>query len=253
VHTIILMETWEFCLYYEKEQIDYILKLYKHLKRIFKKHRGVVLLVEEENEILIACNGDEKFFINIYRYIYNYIINIIYTYYKRKFLDELDCNLFNNEIFEIVIKETLFHFDEEYDKNIIRQSLLLEESLNLLGFFNFKLSSLKEKWQQLINLIKNNAEVLNSYVINLDLTRYLLKELDNNIDKVCLFSEGNKYFLKNAKGENITYKKINFSKKQNFKEILKSLVMLSPKNIILCSDIKKEELNIFKDVFYDKL
>ena len=247
------MEVWEFCLYYEKEQFGYILKLYKHLKRVFKKHRGVVLLFEEENKILFACSGDEKFFVRIYRYIYNYIINIIYTYYKRKFLDELDSNLFNNEIFEIIIKETLFHFDEDYDKSIIRQILQLNESLNILGFFNFKLLDLKTKWQQLINLIKNNAEVLNSYVINLDLTRYLLNELDNNIDKVCLFTECNKYFLKTTKGENIIFKKINFSKKQTFKEVLKSLVMLSPKNIILCSDINKEELNIFKDVFYDKI
>lgn len=247
------MELWEFCLYYEKEQLEYILKLEKHLKRVFKKHRGVVLHLKDENKILFACCGDEKFFISIYRYIYNYISNIIYTYYKRKILSELDNSLFNNEIFELIIKETLFRFDEDYDKNIIRQVLTLEESLNIEGFFNFKLYSLKEKWKQLADLIKNNAGILNSYIINLDLTRYLLNELENNIDKVCLFSEGNKYFLKTVQGENISFKKINFSKKQTFKEILKSLVTLSPKNIILCSDIKKEELNIFKDIFIDKL
>lgn len=247
------MELWEFCLYYEKEQLNYILKLEKHLKRVFKKNRGVVLHIIEENKILFACSGDEKFFIRIYRYIYNYISNIIYTYYKRKFLDELDGSLFSNEIFELIIKETLFHFDEEYDKNIIKQILTLNESLNIEGFFNFKLFALKEKWQQLIDLIKNNSSVLNNYIINLDLTRYLLNELENNIDKVCLFAEGNKYFLKNARGENITFKKINFSKKQTFKEILKSLVILSPKNIIFCSEIKGEDLNIFKEVFLDKL
>lgn len=247
------MEVWEFCLYYEKEQLNFILKLEKHLKRVFKKHRGVVLHIKEENKILFACSGDEKFFVTLYRYIYNYITNIIYTYYKRKFLEELEDNLFNNEIFGFVIKETLFCFDEEYDKNIIKNHLTLKESINLQGFYNFKLLELKNKWQQLIDLIKNNAQMLNSYILNLDLTRYLLNELDNNIDKVCLFSEGNKYFLKTVNGENITFKKINFSKKQSFKEILKNLVMLSPKNIILCSDIKNKEFNIFKDVFCDKL
>lgn len=245
------MEVWEFCLYFEKDQYDYILVLYKHLKRVLKKHRAVVLL--EDNKLMLACNISEKVFVSMYRYIYNYITNIIYTYYKRKFLEKLNGNLFNNEIFEIIIKETLFHFDKEFDKNLIKKVLVLEEGLSLEGFFNFKLIPLKEKWTELTDLIKNNAEVLSSYVINLDLTRYLLKELDNNIDKVCLFSEGNKYFLKSVQGENITYKKINFSKKQTFKEILKSLVMLSPKNIILCTEIKKEEFNIFKDVFYDKL
>lgn len=244
---------WEFCLYFEKEQLEYIIKLQKHLKRVFKRHRGVVLLQEEDYRILFACSGDENFFVTIYRYIYNYILNIIYTYYKRKFLNELDSTLFNNEIFELVIKETLFHFDEEYDKNLIKQFLILGENLNIESFFNFKLLPLKEKWSQLVNLIKNNSNVLNSYIINLDLTRYLLNELDNNIDKVCLFFEGNKYFLKTANGENIIFKKNNLSKKQNFKEVLKNLVLLSPKNIILCSDIKKEEFNIFKDVFYDKL
>lgn len=247
------MELWEFCLYYEKEQLDYILKLEKHLKRSFKKNKGVVLHIKEETKILIACSGREVFLIRIYNYIYNYISNIIYTYYKRKFLDELDSNLFNNEFFELIIKETLFHFDEEYDKLKILESLNFTNSLHIEGFFNFKLISLKEKWFELTNLIKNNSSILNNYMINLDLTKYLLSELDNNIEKVCLFADGNKYFLKTIDGENIKFKKINFSKKQNFKEILKSLITLSPKNIILCSEIKKEEFKLFKEIFSDKL
>ncbi|MBE5745965.1 MAG: hypothetical protein E7359_01575 [Clostridiales bacterium] len=244
---------WEFCLYFENEQLEYIIKLKKHLKRFFKKNRGVVILNEENNELLIGIEGSEKFFIELYRYIFNYIINIIYTYYKRKFLNELHPCLFNNEIFELIIKETLFCFDEEFDKNIIRKNLILNESLSLEGFYNFKLKELKEKWMQLNSLIKNNYQLLHNYVINLDLTRYLINELDNNIDKVCLFTDGKKYFLKTTNNEVLKYKKINYSKKQNFKELLKSLIVLSPRSIILCGDIKNKHFQLFKDIFIDKL
>lgn len=244
---------WEFCLYFEDEQLEYILKLRKHLKRVFKKYRGAVVLYEEGHKILFAIDDDEKVFIRLYKYIYNYIVNIIYTYYKKQTLNFLGRDLFNNEIFELVIKETLFCFDEEYDKNIIKQALTLNDTLSLEGFFNFKLKYLKDKWEHLVDLIKTNAGVLNSYVINLDLTRYLISELDNNIDKVCLFSEGKKYFLKTVNNENLTYKKINFSKKQNFKDLLRNLITLSPKNIILCGEVEKENFDIFKDLFIDKL
>ena len=89
-------------------------------------------------------------------------------------------------------------------------------------------------------------------MINLDLTRYLLQELDNNIDKVCLFVEGNKFILKSVENKDITFKKINYSKRQNFKELLKSLIILSPKNIIVCGRMGEKE-NIFNDLFIDKL
>lgn len=244
---------WEFCLYFNPNQLKYILPLKKHLKRVFKTSRGVVVLFEEAGKLLIATQQNEKMFIKVYKYIYNYIVNIIYDYYKAEIINSLNSNLFNNEIFELMVKQTLYCFDEDYDKNQIRQALLLNETLNLDGFFNFKLFFLKEKWLHLVELIKNNSNLLKIYAINLDLTRYLLSELDNNIDKVCLFSEGKKYFLKTINNEKLTFKKINFSKKQNFKDLLKNLIILSPKNIILCSEIKKEDFNIFKDIFIDKL
>ena len=244
---------WEFCLYFNQNQLKYILPLRKHLKRVFKTSKGVVVLFEKNGKLLIATEQNEKMFIKVYKYIYNYIVNIIYNYYKTEILNSLSANLFNNEIFELMVKQTLFCFDEEYDKNLIRQALMLNETLSLDGFFNFKLISLKEKWLHLVELIKNNASLLKVYAINLDLTRYLLSELESNVDKVCLFSEGKKYLLKTINNEKITYKKINYSKKQNFKNLLKSLIILSPKSIILCSEIKKEDFNIFKDIFIDKL
>ncbi|MGN1208650.1 MAG: hypothetical protein ACI4TI_04205 [Christensenellales bacterium] len=244
---------WEFCLYFNENQLEYILKLRKHLKRVFKSHKGCVVLFEKAGKLLVATNQNEKTFIKIYKYIYNNIVNIIYNHYKSEIINCLSANLFNNEIFELMVKQTLLCFDEEYDKNLIRQALVLNETLNLDGFFNFRLVFLKQKWEHLVELIKNNANMLNSYSINLDLTRYLLSELENNIEKVCLFSEGKKYILKTINNEKITFKKTNFSKKQNFKELLKSLIVLSPKNIILCSEIKKEDFEIFHDLFIDKL
>lgn len=244
---------WEMCLYFEKEQLEYMQILKKHLKRFFKKNRGVAILFEHKCQLLIGLECNEKKFAEIYTYIYNYIVNIIYTYYKRKFLSLLNDENFNNEIFEIIIKETLFCFDEEFDKNIIRQKLVLDENLNIEGFYNFKLAELKDKWGKLINLIKNNYQVLNNYMVNLDLTRYLINELENRVEKVCLFQDGKKYILKTIDNENLKYKKINYSKKQSFKELLKNLIILSPKSIILCSDIKNKDFQIFKDIFIDKL
>lgn len=243
---------WEFCLYFEKEHLEYILSLRKHLKRFLRKYKGAVVLFEAKGKLLIAVDENEKIFIKIYRYIYDYIVNIIYSYYKRKTLADLESGIFNNEVFELVIKETLYCFDEEFDKNIIRKNLVLNNTLDIEGFYNFKLTKLKEKWLHLVKLIKDNMVVLNNYVINLDLTRYLLQELDNNIDKVCLFVEGNKFILKSIENQDITYKKINYSKKQNFNELLKSLIALSPKNIIVCGRMGDKE-NIFNDLFSDKL
>lgn len=244
---------WEFCLYFEEGQLGHILKLRKHLKRFFKKHRGAVVLYKDAGKILFAIDDDEKSFIKLYKYIYNDIVNIIYNFYKREIFKKLSSCIFNNEFFEIVIKETLFCFDEEYDKNFIKSNLTLNETLNLAGFFNFKLKYLKEKWEHLVNLIKNNSAVLNSYVVNLDLTRYLISELETKIDKVCLYTEGKKYFLKTINNEKLTFKKINYSKKQNFKQLLQNLITLSPKNIILCSELEKQDFAIFKDLFIDKL
>lgn len=244
---------WEFSLYFEPNQINLIKDLSRHLKRYLKHAGGVILLLEDECCLLIAVKTMSNDFVRIYRYIYNYIVNIIYIYYKSQVLSKLNGEYFKNDIFELVVKQTLLCFDEDFDKSKICEQLTLGESLSLEGFYNFKLAHLREKWEQLIKIIEKNANLLNSYNVNLDLTKCLLNELNSNIDKVCLFVENKKYFLKTVDNKDINYKKINYSKKQNFRSLLVSLIKLSPKSIILCGSLNREDEKILNDFFADRL
>lgn len=245
---------WEFCLFFEKEQLDYILKLKRKIKNLIKNYKGAVVLFEKERKMYIAIDAsNEQALVKAYKIIYNDIINIIYIYYKNKELNLINENMFNNKIFEVAVKEMLICFDEEYDKNIIKSFLYLDESLSLEGFYNFQLRDLKLKWQKLSNIILNNADLLSVYSINLDLIRYLLGGLENKFDKVCLHTDGNKYLIKSVNNDEIVLKRKNFSKKQNFIELVKNLIVLSPKKIILCGEMKGEDFKYLRDIFLEKL
>lgn len=244
---------WEFCLYFEKGQIKFINKIKNRLQKVFKRYRGVVILFENENKLLVATGEDESTSIFVYKYLYNYITNIIYTHYKTLELSKIDARLFNNKTFEFIIKQILFCFDEEFDKSIIKQNLILDENLSLQGFYNFKLNELKQKWERLVELIETNSSLLKNYVVNVDLVRFLLSELNPKIESVCLHHDGKKYFLRTIENEKLILDNKNFSQKQSFENMLKNLIFLSPKKIILCFDTKNKDFQIFKDVFAEKL
>lgn len=245
---------WEFCLYFEKEQLDGIIKLKNKLKKIIKNYKGAVVLDKDNFKLHIGIDStNEKALVVAYKIIYNDIINIIYNYYKNKELDRINENMFNNSIFYEITKKMLYCFDEEFDKNIIKANLYLDNSLSLEGFFNFQLRELKIKWQKLSSIILNNSDLLNSYTISLDLIRYLMNGLKNNCEKVCLHTDGNKYLLKNTNNDQIIYKRRNFSKKQNFSELCKNLIELSPKKIILCGELNENDFKLFRDIFLEKL
>lgn len=245
---------WEFCLYFEIGQLEEIVKLKNKLKKIIKNYKGAVVLDKDNFKLHIALElSSEKALIGAYKIIYNDIINIIYSYYKNKELERISEDMFNNSIFYEIIKKMLYCFDEEYDKNIIKANLYLDNSLSLEGFFNFQLRELKIKWQKLSNIILNNSELLNSYTISLDLIRYLMNGLKNNFEKVCLHTDGNKYLLKNTNNDQIVYKRRNFSKKQNFSDLCKNLIELSPKKIILCGELNETDFKLFRDIFLEKL
>lgn len=245
---------WEFCLYFENGQLDLIVKLRNKLKSIIKNHKGVVVLDRDNFRLHIALElSNEKALIEAYKIIYNDLINIIYSYYKNIELDAITENMFNNTLFYEIVKKMLYCFDEEYDKNIIKANLYLDNSLSLEGFYNFQLRELKLKWEKLANIILNNSDLLNSYRISLDLIRYLLNGLKTNCEKVCLHIDGNKYLLKNTNNEQLIYKRRNFSKKQSFTELCKNLIELSPKKIILCGEVKEDDFKLLRDIFLEKL
>lgn len=245
---------WEFCLYFEKGQLDEIVKLKNKLKSLIKNYKGAVVLDKENFKLHIALDSSsEKALILAYKIIYNDIINIIYSYYKNMELERISENMFNNSIFYEITKKMLYCFDEEYDKNIIKANLYLDNSLSLEGFFNFQLRELKLKWQKLSNIILNNSELLDSYTISLDLIRYLMNGLKNNYENVCLHTDGNKYLLKNTNNDQIVFKRRNFSKRQNFTELCKNLIELCPKKIILCCELNDNDFKMFRDIFLEKL
>lgn len=244
---------WEFCLYFEAGQLEYIKKLKNKIKRLIKNYKGAVVLDVENNRLFVAIDTvNEQALVKAYKIIYDNVINIIYMYYKNYELSFINENMFNNKIFEVAVKKMLMCFDEEYDKNFIKSFLYLDNSLSLEGFYNFGLRELKEKWQKLGEVFLNNCDLLNSYTINLDLIRYLLAGLDAKFDKVCLHTDGNKYLIKGVDNNEIIFNRKNFSKKQNFLDLIKNLIELSPKKIILCGEIKSEDFKFLRDIFWEK-
>lgn len=226
---------WEFCITVEKDKLDINKHIYNKMLQYVEKFGGVVTQLENEYNIdsLIACNIFEKN--RLILFLQDLISEVICLFYKKDFLlNKLHINI-GDEITKQAFVSALLFFDKETDKYIVCKYLDIKNKLNLSAFYNFKLTTLKEKWAELISIANENEIYLYSDDTFTELIKFLIDNIEVKSDVINIMSFEDSYAAFDNNFHIVKTENLLFNKEEN---IVTQLISMCPKNInIYCSEI----------------
>lgn len=235
---------WEFMLATRKKDIAKF--VYQTLKAETKELGTVVTCYEEFGNfyIILACPLIEK--VRFSRLLESCIIKAISNFYKEQYLERHLILPMHEKMSLTAFKRALINFDKETDFYIISKNLQLEKTLYLDSFYEFRLSALRNKWDELITLANDNSEYLIGEEPFFDLLKFLIDNLEICENEISVFE--------NEKGYEIKLPENEISCKNLTKEgLISTLIELSPKKINMFCDKEDPTVNFLSKIFEKRI
>lgn len=238
---------WEFSLNLKTENFELAKFLFNNISCFCSKFDGVVTSVEEGGfiSILIAVKEQDKDKTQVY--LLSCITEVICTVFKSSYLDT---NLFlpsQDKLGMNAFKKALLNFDKETDRFLIRKHLKLENDFFLESFYQFKLSTLKSKWGELVTLANENREYLTSNESFIDLLKFLIDNLEICEEEISIYQSADhsyKIFVSDKPYQN-----------KDFSEecLISSIIDLSPQKINLYCQDESRAITLLHRLFEERI
>ena len=238
---------WEFSINLKKENFDNASLIFNYLNSTVKTFKGVLTEHEENGYVSILVGVEDEYKENIKSMISSCIVEIICNKYKWNFLNKKLNLPIQNDIGLLAFKKALLNFDKETDRFIVKKSLVLERDIFLESFFYFKLTPLKNKWQELITLSNENRDYLVCKDSFIDLLKFLVDNLDIEEDEISVIKEKNSYKI--LLDDKIQYIENPLTEEQ----IVSSVIDLSPQKINLYFDENSQAITLLEKLFADRI
>lgn len=241
---------YEFCVCVPKTKIDIKNFVCEKCTQFMQEYYGVVTLFEkvESYQILLAINDYEKD--KLLLFLRDLVDEVICFYYKKEFLSKNLVINISDKVTKQAFVFSLLYFDRETDRYIVNKYLNLDKKLDVDGFFNFKLSSLKEKWRELIDITSQNEIYLYSDETFTELIKFLIDNLEVRSDVINIMKTDNSYGIFDS---NFNQVDAMTKCKDSEEDFMAQIITMSPKNInIYCSDILPNKLKTLICKLFEK-
>ena len=239
---------WEFCISVDSSKQEILNFIMKKLEGEIKDCNGVLTCLNKGQcvDILIACNKFEKN--RILMLIQEIISEVVCYYYKKNFLlQNLHVNI-TDDISKKAFICALLYFDNETDNYIVNKYLELVKKINIESFFNFRLLSLKQKWQELVEIANQNEIYFYKDDTFLELIKFLVDNIEVKNDVVNIMPLEKSYGIFDSK-----FDIIEPSKNMDEEKLVTDLIALSPKSInIYCSEILSSKIKTLICKLFEK-
>lgn len=230
-----------------KNYLDFI---YDRLKPHIKLTNSVVAYTQTDDRAFfsVACEDTHKETVE-FEIASNladvYAMGFKYDYLKRK----LKINRENLLIKTLL--NTMTVFDSNNDKKLIRQELYGQPVIAVDGFFEFRLKSVKQKWDEIINLTNENSIVFSDDEISGEFLMFLLDAIPHGEEGVKICKYGGNIELFDKKGKKIKLITPVGENKTPEETVLFNLICLAPKKVLIVDDedYSPEFLEIIRKFF----
>lgn len=144
-----------------------------------------------------ACSDTYRF--QASRAISSAVCEALSLGYKNLYVRKL-LNIGYNNFYQNVLVNTICKFDSEYDKQFISRIISDSSTICLDGYYNFKMSQVKRKWQEISKLVCDNSFLLTDNELIIELLQYLLESLTSRESEMSVSLQNGDYTLYNKDG-----------------------------------------------------
>ena len=173
----------------------WIYALSKIVEQRIKAFCGIcaVANVHGKVSLAVACEFDKKDALD--SVVRDGIVELMETVGKMCYIDGKLVYLKINKSTYRLLLHTLVAFDRECERQLMYDSIKINDSISLDGIYNFRLSELKNRWDEICTLITGNAAFLHDELTLNELLRFLVSAIDPKIMKLELSRQGDEFLL----------------------------------------------------------
>lgn len=150
---------WQYTIKCGLNNADYIQYINNKMANTLLKIGGNIALAKTQTEWVLSMVVPKQNEAQIAKLLKIYLCDIFceklkYNYIKRNWIAQADKNTF----FDLFVNVCTY-FDIELERKIVMRNLVLNNSIMLDTYLDFNFPTLKQKWQDLVNLVNNNIDI----------------------------------------------------------------------------------------------
>ena len=240
---------WEFCINLSDKNILASKRIFLDLKKFCKDFNGIITTYERCGNISILISAEECDENRFKHFISNAISDVICENFKLQYLTE-NLSLPNlDEVSKNAFMQALLSFDKESDKYIVQKFLTLENQIDVDAFYFFKLSVLRDKWKELVQIANDNKSYLSSNETLVELLKFLVDNLELKNDTINLLQDNGKVLFYDINFKLL--KENDMEEKDIDSTIISNLIAYAPKYVnIYCRDkFNSSLIGLLKQIF----
>ncbi|MBR2974140.1 MAG: hypothetical protein IKC47_00135 [Clostridia bacterium] len=174
--------------------------MYDELSACVAKIGGVCKYLQESrrSRFAIACN--KLYAAAIKSQSEECLLNALTLGYKNKYIRNALAVSHSGLLVDTLIN-TMCIFDAKYDRYLIKKTLDISGEVCIDGYYNFRMKKLKQKWDELVEVVKNNNALLADDALIKEFLCYLMDFLPNTDGNLSVVVDGNNAGLFDDKGK----------------------------------------------------
>lgn len=216
----------------DKHYLSYILN---QLKKPLGIINGVAIILDNDDTSYLSVACKEEFKDKIDTIVKDCVADILSIGFKQRFIrDQL--KLTHNSLIANTLINTMSVFDSNVDRKQIKNSITSLNKLSIDGIYNFKLRSIKQRWQEIITLTSNNPLLFSDDSVMIEFLSYLLEAIPHITDTARLYVNKSGFELSNNKGRMFAKIPI-FNCTSMEEEILFNLIGFNPSSLIIDNQV----------------
>ena len=173
----------------------WIYALNKILEPRIKSAGGVIAVVESDGYVNLGLAGECGSKKTLSAIIADGIVELMETIGKMCYIDSKLSHLKIGKSTYRLLLHTLVAFDRECERELLLSIVKVTPFISLDGLFDFRLSELKKRWDEICTLIISNASFLHDELTLNELLRFLVSAIDPKIMKLELKQQGDEFML----------------------------------------------------------
>ena len=191
---------------------------------------GITSEVDERdrNYFSLACADTYRF--QVQRKLNDAVSQALTLGYKNIFIRKL-LKIDKSNFYQNVLVNTICIFDNEYDKQAVSRVVDVDKTLCLDGYYNFRLGSIKKKWQEITNLVSDNFYVMSDNTLIVEFLQYLLESTLSKCKQLSVSVDGDKFVLY-GNGDKVIEPTLSMAKISSCEEeIMLNILWLKPRSV----------------------
>ena len=218
---------------------DWIAALDKYFKPRLKNAGGISAAFSEHGRVSLSVAGE-----NVNRHALNELIKagvteIFTTVVKMRYISErLKRNNLSDKTYRLLL-HTLVAFDRECEYEILGKLITSGADINLDGWYNFRIGSLKKRWDEISVLTSENSLYLNNESNLNELLRFLISAVNPKIMRLEIAETPEGFTMLGEPGKGL----LDIRGLTN-EQLLLYLIDLAPIELVIRGDISDRSLDI---------